>query len=300
MPEDDIDTLLFAQHGWADTNFRLARLANQLPRDRQLTIVPRLNWTMTWLRLEPLIAEVERLAAAALSRFPQASLRVIGHSMGGLMWLEVLHRHPDWWPRVRSLTLVGSPVGGSDLARIVDPWSVGVGIARDLGTNRRPLAEAIAAVIPTQSLAGDIGDGSDGTVPIAATQFEGAAWVCLPGVNHVQLKDGEAVAAAIRHFWQTPTAIAPIYPFPLHRLVRHLQAIPGMTDTSYRYFAWGRTIAAWPPYGTLRHWPSPWGVDYVFVADGAHRCHYGGFVGWQHREALRQALAALPDLCGDD
>lgn len=50
MPEDYI---LFAQHGWADTNQSMMSLAEQLAGDRAQIMAPSLNYAMTWLRISP-------------------------------------------------------------------------------------------------------------------------------------------------------------------------------------------------------------------------------------------------------
>src|SRR5215216_4800699 len=155
--------ILCAQHGWADTSRDMAKLAHTLASTDTLVVTPDLGWFQTWLRIEPLILRVDQQITAVLGANPDARLRIIGHSMGGLIWLEVLHRHRSWWARVDSLVLLACPVGGADLARMVDPIQMGIGIARDLGTDRRPIAEAIAQQISTLSIAGDVDGGSDGT-----------------------------------------------------------------------------------------------------------------------------------------
>jgi pimeloyl-ACP methyl ester carboxylesterase len=84
------DLLLFAQHGWADNNQAMLALASQLAAEQtqaQVHIVaPCLNYAMTWLRIAPLIDEVEALAIANLARYPGLPVRIVGHSMGGLIW----------------------------------------------------------------------------------------------------------------------------------------------------------------------------------------------------------------------
>src|SRR5206468_2873332 len=112
-----------------------------------LVIAPNLGYIRSWLRIEPLIAIAERATAAALAQHPNARIRVVGHSMGGLIWIELLTRHPEWLARTDRLVLVGCPVGGADLARYVDP--LGLTIGRDLRVDRRALAEAVANAVPT-------------------------------------------------------------------------------------------------------------------------------------------------------
>ena len=103
------DFVLFAQHGWADTHQAIASLSHALVPDTIPVIAPNLGWFCTWVRIEPLIQHVEQTAMEALQHYPDHPWRIIGHSMGGLIWVDVLHRHPDWWSRIHSLCLVGSP-----------------------------------------------------------------------------------------------------------------------------------------------------------------------------------------------
>ena len=101
--------LLFAQHGWDDDGKAIASLAQQLLAPGDRLIAPSLNRLMTWLRIEPLIRAAERQAIEAAERSPQLPWYVIGHSMGGLIWLEILNRHREWWPRGGGPGSPGSP-----------------------------------------------------------------------------------------------------------------------------------------------------------------------------------------------
>ena len=87
-------------------------------------------------------------------------------------------------------------------------------------------------------IAGDIDDGSDGTVPIAATKVFGAEFVSIPNVAHAALKTHPAVADAIRQFWDVPKdrTVEPMEPDLAILLIRRLQAIDGMTDGHRRGF----------------------------------------------------------------
>src|SRR4051812_12114358 len=138
-----VETLVFAQHGWADDNRAMQRLGVAMAQPGARVIAPRLGYVRTWLRIEPLIEIVERAVREALTEHPDARFRVIGHSMGGLIWIELLTRHPEWLARTDRLALIGCPVGGAELAAILDP--IGLTIARDLQTDRRALGEAVAA-----------------------------------------------------------------------------------------------------------------------------------------------------------
>jgi len=290
------DVILYAQHGWADDHRTIASLASSLATPSTMIVTPNLGYVRTWLWIDPLIQVVEAVVAENIARYPTSPMRVVGHSMGGLIWLEVLARHPEWWSQVESLVLVGSPVGGADLARAFDPLGIGVGIARDLGINRRKIAEAIAAKIPTLVIAGDIDNGSDGTVTVQCTKIFGAEFVRLPDIHHAALKNHPLVAEAIQQFW----AIVPErIPITMPRsdfsdtLIQRLQAVPGMTDAHERDFPRAEILIAFDNGVTIRTWKNLMGIDHIFVACPNGQCLYSGFVGWLHAENLRQALEAL-------
>ena len=232
------DYILYAPHGWADIDRGIGTLARQVASPQAQVIVPNLGFVNTWIRMAPLIDRVEAIARQKQAQHPHTPMRIVGHSMGGLIWLEVLARHPEWWPQVESLVMVGSPVGGADLSRILDPLALGIGIARDLGQNRRAIADRIAAEIPTLIVAGNYDGGSDGVVPIECTKVRQASYVELAGIRHDSLKRHAAVAEVIQQFWQdaahlcVPSAIDTY----CDGVIRQLQAIPGMTDAHYRGF----------------------------------------------------------------
>ncbi|NJL47648.1 MAG: lysophospholipase [Leptolyngbyaceae cyanobacterium SM2_5_2] len=284
------DFILFAQHGWADTNQHMAALAKDLATEATKIVAPSLNYAMTWLRITPLIDNLDRLATAALANHPEAPLRIIGHSMGGLIWLEVLNRHPDWWPRVHSLVLVASPVGGADLGRIIDPLKVGIGIAADLGQDRRPLACRIAASINTLSLAGDVDGGSDGTITIETAKVPSAQFLTMEGLDHAAMRHHPLVIETIRRFWAGENLSEPL---TLHPVIEQLRAIPGMTDAHPRDIKWSTPFVTLPDGATVRTWQHPLGIDHVFVVSERGDCLYSGFVGWLNRENLWQALHDL-------
>ncbi|MCU0526185.1 MAG: lysophospholipase [Elainella sp. Prado103] len=284
--------ILFAQHGWADDNQAMTRLANELltEDDRTQIVVPCLGYLQTWMRIEPLIQAVEAIATPYLQAYPTTPIKIIGHSMGGLIWLELLNRHPDWWQRIHSLVLVASPVGGADLGRLIDPFNLGIGIASDLGKNRRLIAERIATEIPTLVIAGDWDGGSDGTVTIECTKVAHTQFVCLPGLSHPVLRDHTHVIATIRQFWEDQKIGDRILADPV---IQQIRSVPGMTDGHWRDFYRGRVLFELKTGETLRLWKSPFGIYHIFVASPSGDCLYAGFVGWFHTVELRQALKQI-------
>ena len=234
-------------------------------------------------------------AAALITELGLHKPTIIGHSMGGLIWLEILDRHREWWGKVHSLVLVGSPVGGSDLGRLFDPLRLFPLIARDLGTNRRPIAEAIAAQIPTLSIVGDLGNHSDGTVPIGSSQFDHASFVWLDNINHPTLKNHPRVAYAVRHFWQQPK-IAPIHNDTASQLIAQLRAID-LTETNNQNFSYAKVIRTYPDGTKLWIWKNSLQVDHLFVsknvtsAQGSvNQCIYSAYMGWKDKYKLANII----------
>ena len=285
--------MLFAQHGWADTNRDIAHWANTLADNDAVVVAPDLGFWRTWWRITPLVDEVDRIASDWHTRFPTVPKRIVGHSMGGLIWLEVLERHPEWWPTVERFSLVGSPVGGADLGRILDPLGLGIGMARDLGHNRRPLAEKVAQGVPTQIVTSNFDGGSDGTVPLQCSRFRHAQYVELSGIPHDTLKRHPYVARVVRQFWQTAPQPASLEDVQLDWVVAQLQGVPGMTDAHERDFARSQIWAELPHRLTLRTWANPFGVHHVFLADPEGRCRFAGFVGWIHTAGLYKTLRLI-------
>ncbi|AFY68576.1 hypothetical protein Pse7367_0260 [Thalassoporum mexicanum PCC 7367] len=289
--------ILFAQHGWADTNRLIGALANSIANSDTLVIAPDLGWVNTWWRIEPLINKAENIAAEAIAQHNQAQIIIVGHSMGGLIWLEILQRRREWWPKIHSLSLVASPVGGANLGKILDPGGWGLGIAKDLATDRTQIAAEIARSIPTLSIAGDVDGGSDGTVLVQCTQFENANFHLIPGLRHEKMKNHPQVAAAILQFWQDPQ----IPQMPQQNLelslgqvlITSLRAMPGITNAHPRDFKRAKLFASLRGNYQIKVWRNPVGVDHVFLADPKNQLLYAGFVGWRDRQAFYHTLDQL-------
>ena len=286
--------ILFVQHGWHDTNRRVHRLGLSLADGHTEVIAPNLGLIKTWWRIEPLIKQVEKIAIATHRRYPQHPWRIVGHSMGGLIWLELLQRHPEWWPHIDAVSLVSSPVGGADLGRIFDPFRWGIGIARDLGTDRRQVAEHLARHMPVQAIASDYDGGSDGTVPIQCSQFRHAHYTQLSGICHDNTKDHPEVIAAIQQFWTQLATIAVPAPDPLEDgIIARLQTIPGMTDAHLRDFERATVWANLADGFTLRTWRHPLGIHHIFLANAQDQCRFAGFVGWPDTSNLYEGLTLI-------
>jgi pimeloyl-ACP methyl ester carboxylesterase len=284
------DFVLFVQHGWADDNRAMLALGQALATERTHIVAPNLGYLKTWLRITPLIEIAEQAALATLAQYPNLPWRIVGHSMGGLIWLELLHRQPQWWSRVHSLCLVASPIGGADLGRMFDPLGLGLGIAADLGKSRRAIAQQIAAEIPTLIVAGDIDGGSDGTVTVECTKFCHARFVQLPQRSHPALRNHPEVVAAIQDFWLDTSLGDRLTAQPA---IERLRAADWITDGHPRDFARAKPFQTLDDGSTIRLWRNPLGILHVFVADAEGQYLYGGFVGWLHEPELWQLLQTI-------
>ncbi|MEN9219861.1 MAG: hypothetical protein Q6K99_09350 [Thermostichales cyanobacterium BF4_bins_65] len=281
-----MEWIVFAQHGMADTAGKMAALARGVAPSEALVVAPELGFWATFWDLQALVDRLRVEVEQVWQQYPRQPARLIATSLGGVVWVELLHRHPDWWPRFESLVWLGSPLGGSHLAWLWGP----IGIAKDLRQSRRPLAETLAARIPTLVVASDMGCGSDGTVAVGSTQIKYAHFVCLRGVSHPALRTHPAVAAAIRQFWQQPCSPCPPADTLIQRLIDHFRAVPGITDTDYAGFSQAKVLLTARDGTTLRTWIHPLGLEHLFIGDPWGACVYAGFVGWQGAGDLARAV----------
>jgi len=291
--ESGPDYLLFAQHGWADTGKDIGRLASAIANPQTLVISPSLGLIKTFIRIKPLISQLENIVFAKIRAHPDVPLKIIGHSMGGLIWLELLNRHPQWWKKVHSFVLLGSPIGGSNIARLIDPFGIGIGTARDLGQNRRELAEKIAQQIPTLSISSDMGMGSDGLVTVENTKFNYANWLLLSGIHHHFMKCHPDMILPIQKFWQNPQLGLPPEPNFANQFIRRLRSVSGMTDTDYRNFKRSSILANFPDEITLHTWKNSIGINHIYLSKDEKHCLYAGYVGIMHNFSLRQAIKEI-------
>lgn len=284
--------ILFAQHGWADTGRQIGNLAAKATDSNTLVIAPSLGWFKTFIRIQLLVKQLEQIARNTIQDYPQTPIRILGHSMGGLLWLEVLHRNPQWWSQVHSFILLGSPVGGSNIARLIDPLGIGIGTARDLGQNRRHLAEKIAQTIPLLAIASDLGMGTDGLVTVESTKFNYGNWLLIPDIPHSAMRYHPQMIPLIQDFWAQPRLGNPPEPTETNQLIQHLRSLPGMTDTDHRDLGRSQIMARFATGVTLHTWHNPWGMGHVYLCQEQH-CLYAGYVGWLHRKGLLQALEEI-------
>ena len=293
MTDKEPEFLLFAQHGWADTGNTINRLARAVASPDTIVTVPSLGLIKTFISIKPLVKRIEQITNEVIDKYPNTPLKIIGHSMGGLMWLEVLNCNPQWWHKVHSLILLGSPVGGSNLARIIDPFGIGIGTAKCLGKNRRPMAEKIARQIPTLSVASDVNMGTDGLVTVENTKFDRANWLLVSDIPHSAMRSHPQMIPIVKNFWANPRLGSPPATDYASQFIRHLRSVPGMTDTDYSNFKRSRMIASFADGTTIHTWSNPLGISHVYVGKPSQQCVYAGYVGLIHLLGFKKAIAEI-------
>ena len=287
--------ILFAQHGWSDNGKDINTLAVALATQDTVVIAPSLGLINTYWRIKPLVNKLEKLVREAIGQYPQARLKIIGHSLGGLIWLELLDLHPEWHAQVHSFVLIGSPVGGSHLARLIDPLGLGIGMARDLGKNRRALATKIAQKIPTLAIASDLGNGSDGMVTLENTKFNYAHFICVNDIPHAHLKCHQAMIPLIQDFWLNPQINLTQIDW-IAELLTFLKNIPGMTDANYQNLAKSQVLLRLTQGLTVHTYTNLAKIEHIFVTNAQQQCLYAGYVGWLHSAHLHKSLLEIKKL----
>ena len=286
------DFLLFGQHGWADTGKDLGKLLAAAVDNKTIVFTPSLGLTKTFISIKPLVNKIESIVKSTIDRYPDTPIKIVGHSMGGLMWLEVLNRNPQWWQKIHSLILLGSPVGGSNIARIIDPFSIGIGTAKCLGQNRRSLAEKIAQKIPTLSVASDLNLGTDGLVTVENTKFDYANWLLISKMPHAAMKYHPDMIPIMHEFWANPKLGSPPERSFASESIKRLRTVKGMTDTDYRNFERSQIVFQFADGTAIHTWNNFVGINHVFVSK-ERQCLYAGYVGLIHIPELKYAIAQI-------
>ena len=151
----------------------------------------------------------ERLARY-IAALPDELIYLVGHSMGGVMILQMINKWTD--SRIRRAVLLGSPVAGSRAGRDV---ARSVGGRWVLGHSLALWAEGITPQAPSGVevgvIAGDIPLGlgriflrlekpNDGVVAVEETRIEGAADTLVMRVNHSGMILSASVARQVCSF----------------------------------------------------------------------------------------------------
>lgn len=136
-------------------------------------------------------------------------LRIVAHSLGGLMALSALQRAPEL--PVDRIVCLGSPLCGSAAAQGLARWPGGTRLLGDsLALLRNGLPEwqgqarvaMIAGTLPLGlgGLPGRLARPHDGTVAVAETRLRGLSAHCAMPVSHSGLVFSRAVAERAAQF----------------------------------------------------------------------------------------------------
>lgn len=152
----------------------------------------------------------DRLACVLASRHRGRPSHLVGHSLGGVLILHMLARHPGL--PVGRIVLLGSPVRGSSLARCLDRkvalrWIVGRSMA---DWQRQPRPQPPTAH-PIALIAGNFALGSacfcrevpkphDGVVAVCETRLDGQPPPQVLAVSHSGMLISRRVAARVAAF----------------------------------------------------------------------------------------------------
>jgi len=157
-------------------------------------------------------ANVERLARFARESADGRPMHFVGHSLGGVLILDMLNRHPEI--AAGSTVLLGAPVRGSFTGRRFGLAGVGRWMMGDSGAvwNERAVkwqrAAPLGVIAGTARMGlgvalGRIPGPSDGVVSVSETVVEGMAEQALVPLGHSVLIVSGRVAKMVARFLAT-------------------------------------------------------------------------------------------------
>ena len=151
--------------------------------------------------------------ARYVARLPAASIALLGHSLGGLIVLDMLARNPD--PRIRRVVLMGSPCAGSHCAdTLLRLPLLSAIVGRSLADAAARKAWQAPAGVEVGVLAGSRGVGlgrlipglpspNDGTVAVAETRLAGSRDAITLPVSHSEMLVSPECARQVAAFLDT-------------------------------------------------------------------------------------------------
>ncbi|HET9680161.1 MAG TPA: alpha/beta fold hydrolase [Gammaproteobacteria bacterium] len=201
---DNQSTVIFV-HGLWMTGLELCLLRRRVARDGYNTC--RFRYFSLTRSMDEHVVRLHQF----IQQHSATTLHLVGHSLGGLLILQLLQQYDDIPPG--RVVLLGSPVCGSQVARVMKKQSV----------TRPLLGKSGADVLAEQHdpqwngnreigiIAGTTGIGvgrlftrlskpHDGTVAVAETHLEGATDTMHLPATHTSLVYSGAAADAVRHF----------------------------------------------------------------------------------------------------
>jgi pimeloyl-ACP methyl ester carboxylesterase len=200
-------------HGIWMTGLELQLLAKRLRHCGYRTQVFR------YPSLRHTLADNATRLVARVGQQGDATVHLVGHSLGGLVILQALQDHPDL---IRGrVVLLGSPVNGSVIAQRLHAHRIsrcligrsGNGALLGGGPRWRGW-QALGTIAGTRPvgigrLLGGFGEASDGTVALSETQLEGEHEATSFPCTHFGLLFSRPVARAVCSFLRTGRFPAP-------------------------------------------------------------------------------------------
>ena len=205
MDDSAAATAVVLVHGLWMRGVAMALLAARLRRRGFRTLTP--SYPSIRRNLDD---NADRLADAVAAFGRGSRSHLVGHSLGGLLILLMLARHPDL--PVARVVLLGAPVRGSGLARRLDRqpllrWLVGESMA-DWQRAPRPrpaTAHQIAVIAGNRALGSaccfpDFPSPHDGNVAVSEAQLDGLPPPLVLPVNHSGMLISRSVAEHVAGF----------------------------------------------------------------------------------------------------
>jgi pimeloyl-ACP methyl ester carboxylesterase len=157
----------------------------------------------------PSDVNIERLARFVREKLDGRAAHFVGHSLGGVLILDMLNRHPE--VAARSAVLLGAPVRGCFAGRRLGVAGVGRWMMGGCGplweerpaTWRRPAPLGVVAGTLPVGLGrafGSLPGANDGVVCVAETVVEGMAAHALVPLGHSVLIASGRVARMVERF----------------------------------------------------------------------------------------------------
>lgn len=151
--------------------------------------------------------------ARYVAQLAAGSIALVGHSLGGLIVLDMLARHPD--ARIRRVVLMGVPCAGSHCAdTLLRVPLLSAIVGRSLADAARQGSWAVPAGVEVGVLAGRRGVGlgrlvpglprpNDGTVSVAETRLPGSRDAITLAVSHTEMLVSGACARQVAAFLES-------------------------------------------------------------------------------------------------
>jgi hypothetical protein len=88
----------------------------------------------------------------------------------------------------------------------------------------------------------------------------------------------------------------------VEKVIKRLIEVPGMTNDSQRWYLDKASVYVRfkDGSGNLRLFINTLKVPHVYIFDRKNVCHFGGYVGWFHLEALKEVISGIKEEFDED